>query len=202
MAITEKLGLFGGTFAPPHMGHVHAVEAMMARFSLDRMIIMPTCVPPHKIRIAQDTPAQRLEMCHAAFDGISGVEVSDFEICQGGTSYTVLTLEHLTKPGREIYMLCGSDMLMTLNQWKRAEDIFRMAKIVCMPRYSDGIDLLRNKGREYAETYGAEVHIIGDDVLETSSTEIRDRLENGGDLTGLIPDEVIRIIRREHLYGV
>ena len=198
----ERLGLFGGTFAPPHLGHVRAAENMMAHLSLDKLIIMPTCVPPHKIKTAQDTPAQRLEMCHAAFDGIAGAEVSDYEITSGGTSYTYLTLEHLTKPGRRIFMLCGSDMLLTLDHWKNAEDIFRMADIVCMPRYSEGIDQLTEKKAEYEQRFAARVHIIPEEVLEISSTEIRERIACGKDLTELQPDGVIDIIRRERLYGV
>ncbi len=201
MEITEKLGLFGGTFAPPHLGHVRASEYMMKHLGLSRLLIMPTCVPPHKIKTAQDTPEQRLAMCHAAFDGIDGAEVSDFEIRQGGTSYTVLTLEHLSKPGREIFMLCGSDMLLTLDHWRRAEDIFRLANIVCMPRYTDGLEQLNVKKSEYEEKFKARVHIIPEDVLEISSTEIRKRIDEKGDLTGLLPQGVIDIIRRENLYG-
>lgn len=197
----ERLGLFGGTFAPPHLGHVRAAEHMMKHLELDRLLIMPTCVPPHKVKTAQDTPEQRLAMCHAAFDGIEGVEVSDFEIRQGGTSYTVLTLEHLTKPGQEIFMLCGSDMLLTLDQWRRAEDIFRLVSIVCMPRYSDGLNQLYGKKAEYEAKYGARVQLIPEDVLEISSTEIRRRIDEQEDLSGLLPAGVIDIIRRENLYG-
>ncbi|MBR3999263.1 MAG: nicotinate (nicotinamide) nucleotide adenylyltransferase [Clostridia bacterium] len=197
----ERLGLYGGTFAPPHLGHVRAAENMMTHLGLDRLLIMPTNVPPHKIKTAQDTPGQRLAMCHAAFDGIAGAEVSDFEIRQGGASYTYLTLEHLTSPEREIFMLCGSDMLLTLDQWRRAEDIFRMANIVCMPRYTDGIGALTAKQAEYREKYGARVEIIPGDVLEISSTEIRQRIAENGDLTDLLPADVIDIIRRENLYG-
>ncbi len=173
----------------------------MKHLGLDRLLIMPTNVPPHKIKTAQDTPEQRLAMCRGAFDGIAGAEVSDFEIRQGGASYTYLTLEHLTKPGREIFMLCGSDMLLTLDQWRRAEDIFRLANIVCMPRYTDGLDQLTAKKAEYEEKYGAVVQIIPGDVLEISSTEIRQRIAENGDLTSLLPEGVIDIIRREHLYG-
>lgn len=174
----------------------------MKHLNLDRLLIMPTNVPPHKIKLAQDTPEQRLAMCHAAFDSIAGAEVSDYEIRQGGTSYTYLTLEHLTKPGREIYMLCGSDMLLTLDQWRRAEDIFRLAHIVCMPRYSEGTERLNAKKTEYEERFGARIHIISEDVLEISSTEIRERIDSGADLTGLLPVKVIEIIRQERLYGV
>ena len=98
-------------------------------------------------------------------------------------------------------MLCGSDMLLTLNQWRRAEDIFRLANIVCMPRYSEGMEQLYLKKAEYESTYGAQVQIIPEDVLEISSTEIRKRIDEQEDLSGLLPAGVIDIIRRENLYG-
>ena len=98
-------------------------------------------------------------------------------------------------------MLCGSDMLLTLDQWRRAEDIFRLASIVCMPRYSDGLNQLYEKKAEYEAKYGARVQLIPEDVLEISSTEIRRRIDEQEDLSGLLPAGVIDIIRRENLYG-
>ena len=131
-----RTGLFGGTFAPPHLGHVHAVETILRSAGLDEVIVMPTATPPHKIRSGGDTPEQRLEMCRAAFEFLEGVWVSDFEIMKGGVSYTVQTLEHFaeTEPEREIHLICGTDMFLTLDKWYRAADIFRLAKMICIPR--------------------------------------------------------------------
>lgn len=198
--ITERIGLFGGTFAPPHLGHVHAVRTMSKNIQLDKILIMPTAIPPHKIKVSVDTPEDRLEMCRAAFGDIKKVEISDFEIVKGGISYTFETLEHLTKAGREIYLLCGTDMFMTLGSWKRSERIFELAKIVCVPRYSADPVELEQKKLEYKKNFSADVTVIGADPFEISSTEIRDRIENGGNLADFLPEKVIEIIKREKLY--
>ena len=197
---TERIGLFGGTFAPPHLGHVHAAQTMSDMMNLDRLLIMPPAIPPHKVKTSIDTPEDRLEMCRAAFSGISGVEVSDYEIAKGGVSYTYDTLEYLAHPRREIYLLCGTDMFMTLSKWKNSDRIFRLANIVCVPRYSDGEDEIRHKAKEYEAVFSANITVIGSDPFEISSTEIRERIENGGDLSDLLPKKVIEIIEKKHLY--
>jgi len=122
----EKIGLYGGTFAPPHLGHVHAARAFLRAIPVDRLLIMPTFQPPHKAKAAGDTPEVRLEMCRAAFGDIPGIEVSDYEIAKADVSYTVQTLRHLTAENREIYLLCGTDMFLTLEKWYQAEEIFRL----------------------------------------------------------------------------
>ncbi len=199
----QRIALFGGTFAPPHLGHVHAVKTLSEHIDVDRIIIMPTFMPPHKVKVKGDTPELRLEMCRAAFGDIDKAYVSDYEIEKGGVSYTVHTLEHLTSEfeNADIFLLCGTDMFLTLNSWFRAERIFSLAKIVCIPRYSENIDFLNVKKREYEDEFGAEISIIGSDPFEVSSTEIRCLITEGGDLSEYLPSGVIEIIRREKLYN-
>lgn len=199
--IKEKIGLFGGTFSPPHLGHVHAVRTMFKNIPLDKIIVMPTAIPPHKVKISEDTPALRLEMCRAAFGDIPNVEVSDFEITKGGISYTYETLEYLSRSGREIHFLCGTDMFLTLGSWKRPEKIFEFAKIVCVSRYSADSDELERQKIEYKNTFSADVTIIEAEPFEISSTEVRKRIKNGEDLVNFLPEKVIEIIKRENLYG-
>ena len=103
----ERIGLYGGTFAPPHLGHVHAAKVFLATVSLDRLLIMPAGIPPHKTKTAGDTPEERLAMCRAAFGNLPHTEISDYEIRKPGKSYTVETLEALAAPEREITMLCA-----------------------------------------------------------------------------------------------
>lgn len=199
---TIRTGLFGGTFAPPHLGHVHAVETVLERMNFDELLVMPTAVPPHKVKAKGDTPELRLEMCRAAFAHLPGVTVSDYEIRKGGISYTVETLEHFakTEPERDIYLICGTDMFLTLSKWVRAADIFRLAKIVCIPRDATDLDVLIKKQAEYTETYHAQTKILTSDPVDMSSTEVRRRIEAGEDLTGYLPAAVTEIIQREHLY--
>ena len=198
----EKIVLFGGTFAPPHLGHVHAVRTVVEHLDVDKIFIMPTFMPPHKVKVKGDTPELRLEMCRAAFAEIDNAIVSDYEIQQGGVSYTVHTLEYLTSEyDAEIYLLCGTDMFLTLNTWFRSEQIFNLAKIICIPRDTENTNVLYSKKTEYENTFGAEVMIIGSDPFEISSTEIRRMISNEEDLTSCLPSVVIEIIRREKMYN-
>lgn len=193
--------LFGGTFAPPHRGHVNAVEAARDYFAPDRIMIMPTSTPPHKVRDSVDTPEVRLEMCRAAFGHIENCEVSSYEIDRGGISYTVDTLEYLHGKFEKILLLCGSDMLLTLDKWRKAERIFSLASIVCMPRYDDDIESLLGKKKEYEDNFGADVTVIQSDILVLSSTEVRRLIADGGDLSAILPDGVESIIKRDGLYS-
>lgn len=197
-----KTGLFGGTFAPPHLGHVHAVETILRHAGLDEILVMPTAVPPHKVKAKGDTPELRLEMCRAAFGTLDRVTVSDYEIRKGGVSYTVQTLEHFaeTEPEREIHLICGTDMFLTLDKWFRAADIFRLAKIICIPRDRTDLGVLTEKQAEYAGTYHADIRILDAEPVDMSSTEIRRRIENGEALDAFLPAAVTEIIKREKLY--
>lgn len=196
----EKIGLYGGTFAPPHRGHIHAVHAFLAHVPVDELLVMPTFVPPHKVQAAGDTPALRLEMCHAAFDGIDRVTVSSYEIDRGDVSYTVQTLRHLTKPAREIYLLCGTDMFLTLERWYQADEIFRLAKIVCVSRTVEMQKTIEETAARYRQVHGATCILLPDAPLEISSTQIREAIQTGEPLTALVSPEVEAILCRENVY--
>ena len=186
----ERIGLYGGTFAPPHHGHVHAAKAFLKAIPVDRLLIMPTFQPPHKTKADGDTPAVRLEMCRAAFDGIPGADVS----------YTVQTLRHLTAPDREIYLLCGTDMFLTLDRWFQSEEIFRLARIVCVSRAEGKETEITSTHTRYRERFGQDCILLGEKPLELSSSQIRDAIRNGGSLKAFVPPAVEKIIRRDGLY--
>lgn len=196
----EKIGLYGGTFAPPHRGHVHAVHTFLKHIPVDELLVMPTFVPPHKVQATGDTPALRLEMCHAAFDGIEKVTVSSYEIDRGDVSYTVQTLRYLTKPEREIYLLCGTDMFLTLERWYQAEEIFRLANIVCVSRTEEKADIIAETVARYQKEHAANCILLPDTPLEISSTQIREAIRTGEALTALVPPAVESILRRENVY--
>ena len=162
MKTVEKLGIYGGTFSPIHNGHIRAAEKFLSDIDLDRLLIMPAAIPPHK---AADgvSGEDRLEMARIAFEGADPrLEVCDFEVRREGRSYTINTLEHFTSPDRRIYMLVGTDMLLTLPE--------------------------------------ARIHIIDEEPLEMSSTELREKLRRGEPVDKLIPDGVARYIREKKLY--
>ena len=196
----EKIGLYGGTFAPPHLGHVHAARAFLRAIPVDRLLVMPTFQPPHKAKAAGDTPEVRLEMCRAAFAGIPGVEVSDYEITKADVSYTVQTLRHLTAENREIYLLCGTDMFLTLEKWYQAEEIFRLAKIVCMSRTTEKEQEIAETHARYLRKFGQDCILLKEDPLEVSSTRIREAIRKGQSLAAYVPTEVEAILRRDGLY--
>lgn len=196
----EKIGLYGGTFAPPHLGHIHAVHAFLAHVQIDELLVMPTFVPPHKVQATGDTPALRLEMCHAAFDGIEKVTVSSYEIDRGDVSYTVQTLRYLTKPEREIYLLCGTDMFLTLEKWYHADEIFRLANIVCVSRTEAKANEITETAARYKREQNANCILLPDAPLEISSTQIREAIQTGAPLNKLVSPAVKSILCRENVY--
>jgi nicotinate-nucleotide adenylyltransferase len=129
----KRIGIYGGTFSPPHLGHRRAVEAFALAEQLDEIYVIPTFTPPHKQLQGDATPQQRMEMCRLAFAGLP-VAVSDLEIRRGGKSYTVLTLEELKAPDNTLVLLCGTDMFLTIDSWYQAARIFELAEIVYVQR--------------------------------------------------------------------
>ena len=126
-----RVGIYGGTFSPVHNGHVAAAKAFMEQMWLDILYVIPTGVTPHKDMKGDATASDRLEMCRLAFEGVEGVIVSDLEMRREGKSYTVDTLRELSGEDRRIFLLCGTDMMLTLDTWYQAEEIFRL----CYPTY-------------------------------------------------------------------
>lgn len=198
----EKIGLYGGTFGPPHLGHVYAAKTFLREVALDRLLIMPAGIPPHKEKAAGDTPELRLAMCRAAFGDLPHTEISDYEIRKPGKSYTVETLEHLAAPGREITMLCGTDMFLTLDHWHRAPDIFALCTVACLARENGMETAIRETAERYRDTYHAKTALLTGEPLILSSSEIREKLRAGADMTPYLPPEVAEICRREKLYGI
>ncbi len=202
-----KLGIYGGTFSPIHMGHVVAAQAFLRNACLDKLLIMPTAISPHKNVTAGVNAEDRLKMVRLAFEGTeeykSGrLEVSDYEIMRGGKSYTVYTLEHFSRPDVILHMLVGTDMFLTLDKWYRSEDIFRLAEIVLMRREmdSDRSEEIERKCEEYIEKYSAKIKIIPEPPIVVSSTELRESIKNGCSTEGLLPDGVAEFISKNNLY--
>lgn len=199
----RKTGLFGGTFAPPHLGHLHAARTFLSAMALDELLIMPACLPPHKEKSPGDTPEARLAMCRSLFSTLERTVVSDYEIKKGGVSYTVETLEYLRRenPGGTVFLLCGTDMFLTLDQWFRAPDLFALARIVCMARYQGGYDETVLRQRDWYESkFGQRAVLLPGDPFVLSSTEIRAKIRRGEDLSAVLSQDVIAMIQERGLY--
>lgn len=198
----ERVGIFGGTFAPPHNGHVYTAKIFVSEMKLDRLIVIPTYIPPHKQMDEDDDPEIRLEMTKAAFSSVDKAEVSDYEIKKENVSYTVDTLNYFADASLRIYLYCGTDMFLTFETWKRYEDIMKLAHIVCMRRdASDEKMKLLEKKEEYEKKYGASVTILDARPYPAASTDIRGKISHGEDVSDLIPYGVYEIIKKYNLYA-
>ena len=197
-----KIGIYGGSFSPPHIGHAKLAMEFLDKMGLDRLIIVPAGNPPHKRIDGGADGTMRLEMCHAMFQPLSDkICVSDFEALRSDPCYTVDTLRHF-EPMGELFMLCGSDMFLTLDSWKDPMEIFRLATVVCGARCDDPMihSKLLMKAIEYQKYYSARCTVMDFDPIEVSSTGIRDLLGKGEKPAG-ITDEVYDVILKNKLYG-
>ena len=174
-----KIGVYGGSFNPPHVGHMLAAREMMAALGLDRVILIPAAAPPHK-QLSADSPdaETRLELLRLASAGLDGVEVSDLELQREGPSYTVETVRRLCKlyPGDRLYLLMGTDMFLSFDHWYEPEEICRCAAIVTVHRASGDqmlADRIRRQAEAMRERLHAEVILLDNRFAEMSSTTVR-----------------------------
>ena len=197
-----KLGIYGGTFAPVHKGHVRAAECFAEECGLDKLMIIPAGLPPHKKIDADDRPEQRLEMCRLAFSHIKNVEISDMELRRSGKSYTVMTVRELFAEGRELFLLCGTDMMLTFDRWYCFDEIMAKCTLVYIRREDDpeiGKELER-KIKLYRERYSARIVGLNIPALELSSTEVRAAISEGRDASDMIPKGVLEYIKQNNMY--
>lgn len=197
-----KTGIYGGTFNPIHKGHLHIVKAFRKGLGLDRVLLIPTRVPPHKAAPDLASPQDRFAMCQLAIQGQPWLELSDMEMRREGKSYTAETLEELSAlyPQDQFYLLMGEDMFLTLGRWYRPETIFSLASVCTAPRSVHGMDTLREKALEYTGTFHARCFLDHIPYLPISSTQVRQAVARGEDVASLVPEAVARYIRERGLY--
>ena len=194
-----RIGIFGGTFNPPHKGHKRMALEMMRAASLDKILIIPTFTPPHKTAPELAGTEDRMKMCELLFSE-DCFEVSDLEIKREGKSYTVDTVTELKKiyPDDELYLIMGSDMLLCFHRWYRYEDILSVSKIVATTRQGD---ISTFELKKYSrEVLGKETLIIDSEPFECSSTQVRDILLSGGDASYALPEKVLSYIKEKAIY--
>ena len=196
-----RVGIYGGTFAPVHNGHIQAAKLFMEQMRLDYLFIIPAAIPPHKKVDEADDPVHRLNMCAIAFGDMDGVVVSDMELKRGGKSYTVDTLRELSAKGRRLLMLCGTDMVLTFDTWYQYREILKLCYPVYIRRESDKLldsMIVSKLNKYYAESGKMFRKIIGEPI-ELSSSEIREKVRRGEDISSLVPPRVAEYIK---LYGL
>lgn len=202
-----KIGIFGGTFNPPHLGHVKAALEFYDSVKLDKLMIMPTFQPPHKEIAGGDDPLLRFELTKIAFGkqniGSRNIIVSDYEIKAGGKSYTYQTLSHFANENDKLYLLCGSDMFLTLDCWRNSEIIFSLASIVCQRRENDSETgkKIDEKAKLYREKFNADIYFCNGEPLEISSTELREMIASEQDTSLYLDGDSLNFIVNHGMYG-
>ncbi|MBQ5321732.1 MAG: nicotinate (nicotinamide) nucleotide adenylyltransferase [Oscillospiraceae bacterium] len=197
----EKLGILGGTFNPVHNGHIYLAKSFMEKLSLDKILLIPDALPPHKDFSKEAADEDRLNMLSLAAKDIPFLSVCDWEIKKGGKSYTYFTLLEMKKqnPESEIYFLVGSDMFLSLESWFNYPEIMNMATFCAVARNKEDIALLQAK-KEYFSSLGFKTEILKTEPLEISSTEIREKIKKSENINELLPEAVAEYIRERKLY--
>lgn len=198
-----RIAIFGGSFNPPHKGHLHSAICAAAQLGSDRFLVIPDYQPPHKeLAAGSPSPEQRLELCRLCFAEVPGVECTDIEISRGGRSYTADTLRHLRAlyPDDELILLVGTDMFLNITQWYDAEYILTTASVAAFQRAPDERAYLEAKSEDLHSRFGTKTELIDSVPFPVSSTEIRRALpERRGN--ELLTDAVYAYIIRSRLYG-
>ena len=198
-----KLGIYGGAFNPPHVGHIRAAAYGAEALGLSKVLLIPTNISPHKASPRNTaTPAQRLRMLEIAAEGNSALQVSDIEVTRGGQSYTFETVLQLQKenPDTRLVLFMGTDMFLSFLNWKNPQIILENADIGVFYRGDRNEEAQIAKQAELLRTMGGVVHLIENPVTQISSTVLRSLLVFGsaGDY---LPAGVEDYVRKEGLYG-
>jgi nicotinate-nucleotide adenylyltransferase len=197
-----SVGILGGTFNPPHIGHLVCVQEARAQLGLDRVVLMPVHTAPHKDGAGDPGPEARLALCHAAIAGEEDLEISTLEIERGGPSYTVDTLRvlHESREGDDLTFIVGGDMASSLPSWREPEAILELARLAVAEREE-------HRRHEIAERVGvlrgAPERLVFFTMprLDISSSDLRRRVAEGRPVRWLVPGAVADEIERRGLYG-
>ncbi len=199
----RKIGILGGSFDPVHNGHIGLAEDAKNQMGLDEVLLIPAKLQPFKLDKKMVSGEQRLEMISLAVADKPGLTPCDYELKQEDISYTYKTLKAITEmegPETEVYFLTGTDSLLQIHRWKNAEELLRTYNFVVgsRPGYKD--DELSECIAFLKKEYNTNVTKVDNNQLNISSTEIRERLETGKGLGGLVPEVVERYIIEHGLY--
>jgi len=219
-----KIGLFGGTFDPIHLGHLRAIKEVSERFGLSKTHLIPAALPPHKPNRDIATAKDRLEMIRLAVGSMAEFEISDIELNRSGPSYTTDTLKHFmakTSATDQTYLIMGLDAFLEIDTWKAYLEIFKIVPVIIMARPAVGAvctgspwdkvtDFIGRKisahysisdmeARHSSDEYQA-IHFIDVSLLDISGTRIRNFIRQGKSIRFLVPQKVELYIRQQGLY--
>lgn len=191
-----RTGVFGGTFDPPHLGHLVVAQDLLDALRLDRLLMIPAARPPHKQDVEPAPAELRYRMVEAAVGGHPRIEASRLELDREGPSYTVDTLRALGAGGAgdELFLAIGVDQLRAFRAWRAPDEIARIARIVVMAR--DGVE-----PGAVGPDPGVPYETVRVTRVDVSSTEIRERIREGRSVRYRVPEAVREIIQSERLYA-
>jgi nicotinate-nucleotide adenylyltransferase len=195
-----RVAVYGGTFNPIHNGHVHLAEQFARILGVDKVLLIPTREPPHKIPTDLASERDRLEMCRLATAN-KLFETSDIEIRRPAPSYTSDTLRELKAmyPHSELFLLTGEDMFLTIQNWHEPQTIYSLATLCAAPRSVEGLPRLLEHA-ELLKRGGAKTIVENIEYLPISSTMVRNAVKNGESIAGLVPPAVAEYILGNNLY--
>ncbi len=191
----KRIGIFGGTFNPPHLGHLIVAEHVQSMLSLDTIYFVPSFISPHKRRGEETLAAHRLKMVRLAVGNRKEFNASDIEILAKGTSFTYATVEAFRRrfKGAKLFLLIGADNFVEFQEWKFPERIVRQATLVVMtrPDYDP---------RASKSVFSSSAKFLRVPHIEISSTDIRRRIKQGKTIDHLVPEKVRKYIAQHRLY--
>ncbi len=198
-----KIGILGGTFNPIHTGHLILAENAYDYMHLDQVLFIPSGVSYLKDQDEILSSEHRIRMVQLAIENNPHFALSTIETEREGNSYTYETIETMKRehPGDELYFIGGADILMTIHTWKEPGRILVHAALVIAPRNDTPIETLETQKELLEKQFGATVHLLHTTDLEISSSDIRERIENGHSVRYYIPDVVEGYIKEHKLYG-
>lgn len=198
----NNVGIMGGTFDPPHLGHLLAAEYTAAELELDKVIFIPTGLKAYKSTENAASAADRYSMTKAATASNDKFDVSDIEIKNTEINYTGDTLEklHGIYPETHFYFIVGADSLDYMDKWHEPEKIFRLCTVAAVGRPGFDTKRISDKSEELRRLFGADIRYISMPQVEISSTEIKNRVKTGQSIGYMVPDCVEEYIREKGLY--
>lgn len=198
-----KIGMYGGSFNPPHLGHRAVAVTVAEQLRPDLTLVIPSRCPPHK-ELAEDSPApeERLRLCGMTFAGVARTELCDIELRRDGASYTADTVEQLRAryPKDELYLVVGTDMLLCFEHWYRFRYLIEQCVLTAVAREDEDMECLTDKANRLRADFGARVLVLHHDPLPVSSSQLLQLLPARLGSGQLDPDAYREIIRRR-LYG-
>jgi len=215
----ERIGLLGGTFNPVHSGHLRAADEILKRFRLNRLLFIPSYVPPHKTTDDIAPARDRMQMVELALRGRKNLVASPIEVRAGGTSYSILTLKRIKKvyPGAWIFFVLGVDAFLEIETWREWRRVLEQCLFIVMTRPGFRLDAAKAVlGKPFQdkildvppsagikESWFSEYRVFCVPIraLNVSSTEIRRRIRGGEPLRGFVPPAVERFIKDHRLYS-